>query len=311
MLMPVSALQDHAAPPCFLHAVAAVLLQAAAADPGHVGSHLAPPGCWQALLDLLQPEQAVQRCQAHLACARQLGLQRGRGGEAHLLPGTGSTLQGAAAAGPLLGTPARLQSLADLWQHGPSAMGAAAAVARLVTLLVQSQGATVTEDDLLQQQSLPALLACYAAHAAAALLRPPGVAQTWQAAAWRQRQLMVQHAAEAGAHRPLFWCWPLGASLCQCNDTCCAPAGNAILLGVQLDAEQQKRAVPCRLVVAAAAVHAHGTAAGHALQMASCKLLTTLLAERGLAEICLLDAEGKRGPGCPQAAWMLACPPPA
>ena len=53
--------------------------------------------------------------------------------------------------------------------------------------------------------------------------------------------------------------------------------------------------MPRSLVVAAAALHAHGTAAGHVLQMASCKLLTTLLAERGLAESCLLDAEGKRG----------------
>ena len=73
------------------------------------------------------------------------------------------------------------------------------------------------------------------------------------------------------------------------------PAGNAILLAVQLDTEQQQQAVPHPLVVAAAAVHAHGTAAGHALQMASCRLLTTLLEEKGLAEICLLDAEGKSG----------------
>lgn len=199
--MPVSALQDHAAPPCFLHAVAAVLLQAAAADPEHVRSHLAPPGCWQALLDLLQPDQAVQRCQPHTACAQQLGPQRGQSGEAH---GAGSTLQAAAAAGPLLGTPARLQFLADLWQHATHAIGAAAAVARLATLLAQSPGATdPAEDNLSRQQSLPALLACYAAHAAAASLRPPGVMQTWQAAAWQQCQLMVQHAAEAGRHCPV------------------------------------------------------------------------------------------------------------
>lgn len=234
-----------------LRVAASLAVELALADSDAAHERLLTTRCWPALLGILDQQPRDPARAEHIHRLALLG-QHSEGHSEWHSPTVrlGSTLKGRPDADQ---TP------------GAEPIGAAAAVAQLITALLQ--GSPAAEAHLAQSPAfLQALLRCYSQHAPAVAAAPVPPVQPAAAAARRALCRMLRAVCDAAV-----------GLLLRLDLT---PAMLRGVLG----------ALP--LASAAASLHAAGNTVPTALRLASCRLLSTLFVSQGLADCSLNHADG-------------------